>query len=295
MVQSQSGNNFYQDGRNCIVYVKAKPQYRIEILLTSLDVDSHGVFDSGGYPTKCYDFLKLFNGPRVDNARILPGVPASGICGSIYREGDLAKLRVFKTTQNELTIQFVTDNRRDNKGGFVLKLTQVYYSNPNNLYPEGVNPGGWNDGTFNEFQNKWDEQNVIPGGIIPGGGNNYDQETGGVSCYTCDSCNKEPFDAQAYGIGTKTGCYMCVKAWDDAFNTAIRKCYTQSDYLLTLDQFQADRYLGCKKFVNSYQRTLNYCFCNTNNCNHSNTLLFNQYLVLFSLVVSLCKCLLRLL
>lgn len=74
---------------------------------------------------------------------------------------------------------------------------------------------GWNDGTFNEFQNKWDEQQVIPGGIIPGGGNNYDQETGGISCYTCDSCNKEPFDAEVYGVGTKSGCYMCVKAWDD--------------------------------------------------------------------------------
>ena len=74
---------------------------------------------------------------------------------------------------------------------------------------------GWNDGTFNEFQNKWDEQQVKPGGIIPGGGNNYDKETDGISCYTCDSCNKEPFDAEVYGVGTKSGCYMCVKAWDD--------------------------------------------------------------------------------
>jgi hypothetical protein len=48
---------------------------------------------------------------------VLPGVPASGICGAIYKDGDLAKLRAFRTTQNELTIQFVTDNRRDNKAG----------------------------------------------------------------------------------------------------------------------------------------------------------------------------------
>jgi hypothetical protein len=59
------------------------------------------------------------------------------------------------------------------------------------------------------------KQQVIPGGIIPGGGNNYDKETDGISCYTCDSCNKEPFDAEVYGVGTKSGCYMCVKAWDD--------------------------------------------------------------------------------
>jgi hypothetical protein len=73
---------------------------------------------------------------------VLPCVPASGICGAIYKDGDLAKLRAFRTTQNELTIQFVTDNRRDNKAGFLLRINQIYYSNPNNLYPEGVNPGG---------------------------------------------------------------------------------------------------------------------------------------------------------
>ncbi|CAC5409866.1 unnamed protein product [Mytilus coruscus] len=285
-VQSQSGNNYYKDGQNCIVYIKAKPSHQIEVLLTSLDVDSHGEFDSAGYPTKCYDFLKLFNGPRVDNARLLPKVPASGICGSIYLDGDLANLRSFRTTQNELTIQFVTDNRRDNKAGFLLRITQIYYSNPNNLYPEGVNPGGWNDGTFNEFQNKWDEQDVIPGGIIPGGGNEYDKETGGVSCYTCNTCNKEPFDAEAYGIGTKSGCYMCVKAWDDAFSTASRKCFTQSDYIYTLEVYEADRYIGCKQFVNSFQRTVNYCFCNTNNCNSAAKTLFSPFVMVFSLVVS---------
>ncbi|CAG2214571.1 unnamed protein product [Mytilus edulis] len=144
----------------------------------------------------------------------------------------------------------------------------------------------WNDGTFNEFQNKWDEQDVIPGGIIPGGGNEYDKETGGVSCYTCNTCNKEPFDAEASGIGTKSGCYMCVKAWDDAFNTASRKCFTQSDYIYTLEVYEADRYIGCKQFVNSFQRTVNYCFCNTNNCNSAAKTLFSPFVMVFSLVVS---------
>lgn len=61
-VQSQSGTNYYKDGQNCIVYIKAKPNHQIEVLLTSLDVDAHGQYDTAGYPLKCYDYLKLFNG-----------------------------------------------------------------------------------------------------------------------------------------------------------------------------------------------------------------------------------------
>lgn len=61
-VLSQSGTNYYKDGQNCIVYIKAKPNHQIEVLLTSLDVDAHGQYDIAGYPLKCYDYLKLFNG-----------------------------------------------------------------------------------------------------------------------------------------------------------------------------------------------------------------------------------------
>ena len=61
-IQSQSNPQYYEDGRNCIVYIKAKPDHQIEILLSSLDVDSHGEYDAAGYPKKCFDYLKLFNG-----------------------------------------------------------------------------------------------------------------------------------------------------------------------------------------------------------------------------------------
>lgn len=61
-IQSQSNPKYYEDGRNCIVYIKAKPDHQIEIQLSSLDVDAYGEYDSAGYPTKCYDYLKLFNG-----------------------------------------------------------------------------------------------------------------------------------------------------------------------------------------------------------------------------------------
>lgn len=48
----------------------------------------------------------------------------------------------------------------------------------------------------------------------------------------------------------------------------------------------SDRYIGCKQFVNSFQRTVNYCFCNTNNCNSAAKTLFSPFVMVFSLVVS---------
>ena len=74
---------------------------------------------------------------------------------------------------------------------------------------------GWNDGSFNEFQTNWDEQIVIPGGTNPGGGNDYDKDPTGVTCYACTICQVEPFDAEASGVGTEGSCHVCSKEWDD--------------------------------------------------------------------------------
>lgn len=84
----------------------------------------------------------LILGPRVDNARLIPGFPPGGLCGTIRSSADFPNLRSFKTTQNELTVQFVTDNKKDSKAGFKLRIRQYPYSNPGNLYPDGSNPGG---------------------------------------------------------------------------------------------------------------------------------------------------------
>lgn len=81
-------------------------------------------------------------GPRVDNARLIPGFPPGGLCGTIRSSADFPNVRSFKTTQNELTVQFVTDNKKDSKIGFNLRIRQYPYSNPGNLYPDGSNPGG---------------------------------------------------------------------------------------------------------------------------------------------------------
>lgn len=74
---------------------------------------------------------------------------------------------------------------------------------------------GWNDGSFNEFQTNWDEQIVIPGGVLPGGGSDYDKDPNGVDCYSCGFCQVEPFDVEASGVGTEASCHVCSKEWDD--------------------------------------------------------------------------------
>lgn len=74
---------------------------------------------------------------------------------------------------------------------------------------------GWNDGFFNEFQNNWDEQIVIFGGVGSGSGNDYDTEQNGLICYFCDYCNVELFKFEDTGVGIKFGCYVCFKEWDD--------------------------------------------------------------------------------
>ena len=38
----------------------------------------------------------------------------------------------------------------------------------------------WRDGTFNEFQNTWNEQPIIPGYVAPGTETDYDKEIDGI-------------------------------------------------------------------------------------------------------------------
>lgn len=56
---------------------------------------------------------------------------------------------------------------------------------------------------------------MIPGGIGPGSGNDYDKEQNGLTCYSCSYCNVEPFKPEDTGVGTETGCHVCSKEWDD--------------------------------------------------------------------------------
>jgi len=59
---SSNAGPTYQDGRNCIVSIQARPNHQIEVQITTLAVDIHAELDGQGYPIKCYDYLKLFNG-----------------------------------------------------------------------------------------------------------------------------------------------------------------------------------------------------------------------------------------
>nr|XP_011454285.3 uncharacterized protein LOC105347086 [Crassostrea gigas] len=289
-VRSQS-LTFYQDSRNCIVSIKGKPEHQIEATLEVLDIDAyHGPVGANGIPSYCKDFLKLFNGPRVDNARLIPGFPPGGLCGTIRSSADFPNVRSFKTTQNELTVQFVTDNKKDSKIGFNLRIRQYPYSNPGNLYPDGSNPGGWNDGSFNEFQNNWDEQIVIPGGVGPGSGNDYDTEQNGLTCYSCDYCNVEPFKPEDTGVGTKSGCHVCSKEWDDEYQVAQRKCYSQIQYYQVLQTLgtvaePVTDYIGCKKHITLYQRAVNYCFCKSNKCNGGSPVIHSPLVITFGLLL----------
>ncbi|KAK3097868.1 hypothetical protein FSP39_014005, partial [Pinctada imbricata] len=294
VVRGQS-YQYYEDSKNCVVSIKARPQHQIEILLEQLDLDGNAVLDNRGYPVECHDYLKIFNGPRVDNARLLPGIPPSGLCGTVTTGSDLPNLRSFKTTQNELTVQFVSDNMRESKAGFQLRIKQYLYTNPGNLYPSGGNPGGWNDGSFNEFQTNWDEQIVIPGGELPGGGNDYDKDPNGVDCYSCAFCQVEPFDVESSGVGTEKSCHVCSKEWDDEYQIARRECYSEVQYNSLLVGISTgstveSSYTGCKKFVNQYQRTVNYCFCKENLCNGGRTTIYNTHiLALCAMVIYLYK------
>jgi hypothetical protein len=41
----------------------------------------------------------------------------------------------------------------------------------------------WRDGTFNEFQNTWNEQPIIPGYVSSGTETDYDKEIDGIQVF----------------------------------------------------------------------------------------------------------------
>ncbi|KAJ8315807.1 hypothetical protein KUTeg_007957 [Tegillarca granosa] len=289
-IRSQD-SRYYENGRRCIVSIKARPNHQIQLIITELSLDSRARIENGR-PVLCHDSLKLYNGPTVDNARLFPGIPPTGICGKLETGSELGDLTVFKTTQNELTILFETDNIRDELTGFQIQITQNYRANPGNLYPTGGNPGGWNDGTFNEFQMNWDDQVVIPGGEVPGGdGTDFDKDKNGISCYECNFCPVEPYDPVQQGGNTKTGCHTCSKEWDNEYQQAQRKCYSYTQYYYKLEQLKfggsdtVESYTGCKQFINNFGRRVNYCFCNENNCNKGNNQVLSPVLFICGIVI----------
>ncbi|OWF39172.1 uncharacterized protein LOC110465388 [Mizuhopecten yessoensis] len=290
-VNSNVGTS-YQDGRNCIVSIEAHPNNQIEVQIDYLAIDSYAEMDDRGYPKFCYDYLKLYNGPTPDNAKMFPNIPPAGICGKKNSPADMADLQIFKTTQNHLTVQFVTDGRKESFGGFKLRISQYPYSNAGNLYPSGGNLGGWNDGSYNEFQVYWDQKDVIPGGVFPGiGGNDYSEEAGGIECYDCNFCPLEPFDPVQLSISTRSGCHVCSKEFDNSYQNARRQCYSQTDYTYLLESLsdgidKVESYSGCKQFVTQYGRTVNYCFCQEDKCNSSTTLLYNWTFLLLCVIAT---------
>ena len=61
-ITSNVGNT-YEDGRNCIVSITAKPNHQIEVQLLNLQIDQYADIDTvTGMPRYCNDYIKLFNG-----------------------------------------------------------------------------------------------------------------------------------------------------------------------------------------------------------------------------------------
>ncbi|KAK3598838.1 hypothetical protein CHS0354_007444 [Potamilus streckersoni] len=291
---------FYASEKNCVVSIIGKLNYQWEIRITTFDVDSTAQIDASGNPRYCGDFVKLYDSQRPDNAKLLKGINfKTGLCGTL--SASQIGVLVFSTCANTLTIQFKTDKVLEFKRGFALALKQSPWSNPvggPDCDPSlsGISEGGWMDGTDNEFQNNWDEQPLIPGNLNPGGGNNYDKEPGGISCYKCVGCPVEPFDPTKDVTATDTGCYVCSKSWDSEYMKANRDCYTRVQYrnLLLTFRDNSDPFTGCKQIPNDYGRIINYCFCLDNLCNkssritgHTTGLLMVLFTVLFRKLLSL--------
>ncbi|ESO87261.1 hypothetical protein LOTGIDRAFT_229368 [Lottia gigantea] len=283
-IYSQS-NSYYSPERNCIMTIIGKKNHQIELQLTTLDIDGHAYRSDHCGGLCCKDYLKLFNSYRVDNARLIPGIGQWGLCGS-----DLPQRTVFKTTNNYVTIQFRADELSDYKRGFVLQFQQYPWKNPG-IYPDGGFYGGWNDGSRNELQVDWNEQSQLPGDFQPDKNPDY-ENTGGKQCYECTGCSLYSFyPSKEKDVSKRSGCYVCSKSWRDDFASAQRICYTETQYfnLLTtlVDSSVGDgkvrEYRGCKKFLDSLGRSLNFCFCDTDLCNSGRRVYTNIFLSVFCL------------
>ncbi|XP_052808552.1 uncharacterized protein LOC128237243 [Mya arenaria] len=282
--------NFYERGQDCVVTLIGKLDHQWSIRIQSFDV--YGQTDAAGIPINCYDYVKFYDAERCDNAKLLKGIDfRTGLCGTLS-ETQIGTLE-FTTCANVLTIQFFTDITKGSiyKNGFSIELTQYLWTNPTggpdcDFDLNGIAAGVWRDGTFNEFQNTWSDQPVIPGYVEGGNEANYDKEIDGITCYECVNCPVEPFEPEKDGTATDTGCYRCSKEWDQEYQVARRKCYSRVDYTNFIEALREinEPFIGCRQSVDDFSRTRNYCFCDTDLCNEG-TRSFINYITMCSLVL----------
>ncbi|KAL4233492.1 hypothetical protein ACF0H5_008173 [Mactra antiquata] len=282
---------FYEPDRNCVITLIGKIGYQFELIITKFDV--LGTTDSTGKPVECHDFLKLYDAERCDNAKLLKGINfKTGLCGTL-KESQVGNL-IFTTCANKLTIQFKTGLFKDHRTGFSFELRQYPWSNPSggpDCDPSlnGIAAGVWKDGTFNEFQNSWNDQPIIPG-YVPGGVDvDYEKEIDGISCYECQNCPVEPFDPDKDGTAVGTNCYVCSKVYDEEYYVARRKCFHRTDYLNVIDSIREidQPFLGCQKTADDFGRTVNYCFCDSDLCNGSSRSMINYLILSVTLFLTL--------
>ena len=290
---SHAGEDYYRIGLDCIVTLIGKPYYQFQLELLMINIDSRSYHADYCKGLCCSDYLKLYNGYRVDNARLFPVIGWKGLCGS-----DLPQRNTYTTSHNYVTVQFRTDEYADAMRGFIIRIRQFVRRNDGNINPEGGYIGGWNDGTYNELQLDWTEQEQIPGDLIPGGGeNDYDQEQGGISCYECYGCRIDYFDPRSSTdqATTRSGCYVCSKEYQDGIARANRRCYTRIQYnslLLTLTDPSSGSgevvdFRSCRKFMNIQGIFVNYCLCdNADMCNKAGKAWFSFATLFASVVLS---------
>ncbi|KAK7113284.1 uncharacterized protein [Littorina saxatilis] len=285
-------DDYYRSSLDCIVTLIGKPYYQFQIELKTIDIDSRRYAADYCKGFCCNDYLKLFNGYRVDNARLFPVIGWKGLCGT-----KVPQRNTYTTTQNYFTVQFRTDEFQDDMRGFVLIVRQFVRRNDGNINPEGGYIGGWNDGTFNILQLDWTEQEQIPGDLIPGGGDNDYGQSGGLKCYECIGCRIEYFDPDSNTdrASEKAGCYVCSKEFQDGIARSNRRCYNRLQYdslLLTLTDTstgtgEVKDYRGCRKFMNVQGIFVNYCFCDSNDlCNKAGKAPFSFVLLAVSVLLS---------
>nr|KAG5709717.1 hypothetical protein BaRGS_027742 [Batillaria attramentaria] len=295
-IVSHAGNEYYAPSYDCIVTLIGKQYYQFQIELRMIDIDKRRYSSEYCKGLCCHDYLKMYNGYRVDNARLFPTIGFQGLCGT-----ELPRRTSYTTSQNYVTIQFRTDEIADAMRGFQLKITQFPRRNDGNINPEGGYIGGWNDGSLHELQLDWTEQEQIPNDFIPGGGDNdFGQEQGGISCYECFGCRITYFDPSSNTdrASERTGCYVCSKEYQDGIARANRRCYTRLQYsslLLTLTDTstgsgEVKEFRGCRKFMNVQGIFVNYCICDNGNfCNKAGTVPVNMFAVAACVILSVLK------
>ncbi|XP_005101995.2 uncharacterized protein LOC101861519 [Aplysia californica] len=286
-VFSHSGAQYYAPNVDCIITIIGKTYHQWEVQLINLHIDGH---KCEHYSPCCNDFLKIFNSYRADNARLFPSIPWQGFCGT-----SLPSRTSFTSTQNYITIQFNSDPKAESMGGFALNLRQYPRRNAGSEFHQNGYIGGWNDGTLNELQVDWSEQEVIPGDFKPGQDPTFDFDPNGIRCYECQGCKKEYFDNSDIGVTTRDGCFVCTKEWLQGHGEATRQCLSRSTFreklLMYRDTSQGDEKVAdfreCRTLIRGVSSTtyVTLCVCDTAGCNKGQGLRAGWLLPLF---LSLC-------